>query len=176
MAGAVLPGEGDGANSVGVAVALRHALHPTTVTVHLPHTHGPVLKTQHTNVTAGLKELWQLFYCSLYWPDTLRCNKWLLLLSVCISRSSYFTFAQLTNRAPFLNTSKVRTVSEEDKKKISNIKSSNLPSKSQSWDNQAASRLNSLDSGFHFHCPNLGLTPLHTLIFASFLLLRSSFI
>lgn len=34
-----LPGESDGAHSVGVAEALRHTSHLTAVTVHLPHTH-----------------------------------------------------------------------------------------------------------------------------------------
>ena len=48
----MLPGAGDGAHGVGVAGALGHTSHLTTITVHLPHTHGPVLKTNtHTHTT-----------------------------------------------------------------------------------------------------------------------------
>lgn len=54
LAGGVLPGAGDGAHSVGVAGALGHTSHLTTVTVHMPHTHWPVLQMQYTNVTADL--------------------------------------------------------------------------------------------------------------------------
>lgn len=54
----VLPGAGDGAYSVSVAGALCHTVNLTTVTVHLPHTHRPVLKTktQHANVTVGYRK------------------------------------------------------------------------------------------------------------------------
>ena len=50
----VLPGAADGAHSIGVAGALGHTVHLTTGTVHLPHTHWPVLKTQHTDVNLNV--------------------------------------------------------------------------------------------------------------------------
>lgn len=52
MAAGGIPREGDGAHSISVAGTPGHTVHPTTVTVHLPHTHWPVLKikTQPTIV------------------------------------------------------------------------------------------------------------------------------
>lgn len=44
----MVPGAGDGAHSIGVAVAPGHTAH--TAAVHVPHTDWPVLqaKKQHT--------------------------------------------------------------------------------------------------------------------------------
>ena len=39
------PGAADGAHGVGVTGALGHTSHQAAVTVHLPHTHWPVLET-----------------------------------------------------------------------------------------------------------------------------------
>lgn len=50
----VLPGAADGAHSISVAGALGHTVHLTTVAVHLPHTHWPVLKTQQTDINLNV--------------------------------------------------------------------------------------------------------------------------
>lgn len=68
-AGALL-GAGDGAHSIRVAGAAGDAVHLTTVTVHLPHTHRPVLKTRYDMVIiirshASVESHCFLHFCSL---------------------------------------------------------------------------------------------------------------
>ena len=107
----VLPGAGDGAHGVGVAGALSHTAHLTTVAVHLPHTHWPVLKTwtRNKDVIFGL--------CGLHLSECTVIHCLLSFDSLCaaVLQRCLLTFAQLAKRNPFLNTSSERTVSVDGK-------------------------------------------------------------
>lgn len=125
-----LPGAGDGAHSVSVAGALGHTVHLTTVTVHLPHTHWPVLKTKttFTNYIVCLNVVLEMHACA----KCLHIDQWCiiivslvsylcLLVCCCMVQRCVLTFAQLAKRKPFLNTSNERTVSVEDKRNENSV-------------------------------------------------------
>lgn len=59
----MIPGAGDGAHGIGVAVAPGHTAH--TSAVHVPHTDRPVLQVRNAHDTVAIVSLFSVFVSAL---------------------------------------------------------------------------------------------------------------